>query len=312
MTHRSVLLLTFLTLVSHAAPPCSVTTLAGLPTISGSLDGRGTDAGFTEPAGISYDATTGDALVCDARNHKVRRVSASGLVTTIAGGGPSGNESGSLDGLGTAATFTVPYDVTIDAMSGEIFVTDCYSHTVRAIATDGAVTTLAGSGTRGYLDGLGTAAQFYYPKGIVIDPLTTDLLIADRNSNAIRRVTRSGAVSTIAGNGSRGSADGRVGATFFYPAGLDVDATGLMFVADEGASVVGPAFLHLGGGGAFARLIPFTPPQATTSSAPSPPMVLCARLRASQATQAPLTARGRSRVSTTPLPSRATAQVACG
>jgi DNA-binding beta-propeller fold protein YncE len=110
-------------------------------------------------------------------------------------------------------------------------VADRTNHLIRKITPAGAVSTLAGSGSSGSADGSGMAASFYYPQGVVLDDLG-QLVVADYFNHRIRKITPTGVVSTLAGS-SAGSADGTgTGASFYYPAGLAIDASGQIYVAD--------------------------------------------------------------------------------
>ncbi|MGV8039461.1 MAG: hypothetical protein AB2L07_05090 [Thermoanaerobaculaceae bacterium] len=217
-----------------AAGPVSAQTLtvyhvAGSPGGFGSEDGGGTAARFFKPAGIARDAA-GNLLVADTENHVIRRIAPDGAVSTLAG--VAGLE-GSFDGIGAAARFNKPRAVAVDS-TGRVFVVDTGNHTVRRIDADGRVTTLAGSaGVSGAVDGQGAAARFAEPSGIAIAADGT-LLVADAKNHAIRRVTQEGVVSTLAGQlGRSGSADGTgAAARFYYPSGLAVDGSGVIWVAD--------------------------------------------------------------------------------
>lgn len=145
----------------------------------------------------------------------------------------SGGGEGHVDGMGTNARFSRPSDVAVDR-HGNVYVADSVNTTIRKITPAGAVSTLAGAPTRegGYKDGQGSAARFFYPEGIAVDR-DGNVYVADRAK--IRKVSPTGMVSTLAGSGIEGSADG--GATkaqFKRPMGLCVDGAGNVYVADSG------------------------------------------------------------------------------
>ena len=202
----------------------TVSTFAGSGT-SGSFDGTGTAATFSWPAGITTDGT--NLYVADRFNHNIRKVViATGVVTTIAGSGVAG----SLDGTGTAATFNYPKGITTDGTN--LYVADEQNNKIRKVViATGVVTTIAGSGTQGALDGTGTAATFYFPEGITTDG--TNLYVTDTYNHKIRKIViATGAVTTIAGSGTSGTLDGTgTAATFNGPVGITTDGTNL-YVAD--------------------------------------------------------------------------------
>jgi hypothetical protein len=212
-----------------------VTTIAGLPGSFGSTDGTGTDARFNQPTGVAV-GSGGEIYVADSINNTIRRIAAGGVVTTIAG---TAGSAGILDGTGAAALFNQPFGVAIDS-SGNLFVVEYGSDTIREVTQAGVVTTFAGTAnTAGHADGTGTAATFSQPTGIAIDG-SGNLYVADAGNNTIRKVTSGGVVSTLAGTaGTTGSADGSgAAARFNSPRGVTVDSSGNVFVADAGNSCI--------------------------------------------------------------------------
>jgi gliding motility-associated-like protein len=152
-----------------------------------------------------------------------------GQVTTFAGS----TSSGTADGQGTSSTFFAPAGVATDA-SGNIYVADEGSSLIRKITPQGLVTTLAGSGTQGYVDATGSAAAFNGPTGVAVDALG-DVFVADFGNNVIRKISPLGVVTTFAGSGAAGADNGTgTGATFDRPEGLTIDAAGNIYVADYG------------------------------------------------------------------------------
>src|SRR5208283_1654421 len=162
----------------------AVTTLAGLAGVSGSDDGTGSDARFDSPSGVAVDGA-GNLYVADTNNHTIRKVVlATGEVTTIAG--LAGN-SGSADGMGSAAQFDYPSGVAVDT-AGNIYVADTDNGTIRQILPSGSVSTLAGlAGNFGSADGAGSAAQFDSPSAVAVD-LSGNVYVADTDNFTIRMV----------------------------------------------------------------------------------------------------------------------------
>ena len=163
-----------------------VTTLAGQ--VSGGLvDGTGAAAKFNYPQGLAVDSS-GNIYVADTLNHAIRKVTTSGVVTTIAGGGTTTyGQSGYVDANGKTARFKNPMGVTVDS-TGNVYVADSANNRIRNIATNGDVTTIAGSGAAGYQDGYGTSAIFSNPKSVAIGS-DGRLYVTDTDNNRIRSVT---------------------------------------------------------------------------------------------------------------------------
>ncbi|EOD33766.1 hypothetical protein EMIHUDRAFT_229266 [Emiliania huxleyi CCMP1516] len=170
----------------------------------------------SDHAGACPDASA--AFVADWSSHEIRRVEvATGAVTTLAGSG----EAGDADGVGDAAEFFSPAGIAISPDGSALFVVDFHNDKIRRVElATGAVTTIAGSGNMGSADGVGDVAEFYNPCGIAISPDGGALFVVDNNK--IRRVeVATGAVTTLAGSGEGGDADG-VGdaAQFCCPSGI--------------------------------------------------------------------------------------------
>ena len=249
----------------------TVTTLAGDGT-PGFINGVGTSAEFNSPFGVVADAS-GNVYVADEANNRIRKITSAGVVSTLAGDGTPGfkdgavanarfnypegvavNASGNVftadfnnnrirkittatvstvagnntaafkNGTGTAAQFNSPYGVAVEA-SGNIYVADAGNNRIRKITPAGVVSTLAGDGT---------TAQFDTPTGVAVDD-SGNVYVADLANNRIRKITSAGVVSTLAGDGNSAFNDGpAASAQFNYPVGIAVDASGNIYVADQG------------------------------------------------------------------------------
>jgi hypothetical protein len=211
----------------------TVSTLAGGSV--GSIDGTGTAAKFSAPAGIVMDAS-GNAYVADTGNHTIRKVTSAGVVTTLAG---TAGVSGSTNGAGAAARFNSPAGVALDG-SGNLFVADKLNHVIRKIDSGGVVSTFAGTAlSAGSVNGTGGAARFNGPGGVAVDQ-SGNVYVADTTSNLVRKITSGGSVTTMAGSpGLAGSADGTgADARFNAPTGVVVDGSGNVFVTDSGNNLI--------------------------------------------------------------------------
>jgi hypothetical protein len=216
----------------------NVTTIAGSPGATGSVDGTGSAARFNSPTGITTDGT--NLYVCDTLNHTIRQiVIATGQVTTIAG---LAGQSGAINGVGSMARFNSPTGITTD--NSNLYVCDTLNNLVRQIsliANDfGDVTTLAGSGQQGFANGTGAGASFNAPAGITITINGNNLFIADQNNNAIRTILLSNQqVTTIANtSGVAGFLDGSSGTALFNkPSGITTDGFNL-YITDLNNQVI--------------------------------------------------------------------------
>ncbi len=213
-------------------PTTTVISLAGNGN-SGYIDGPGNIAAFYQPTGISVD-TSGNIYVADFQNNVIRKITAAGVVSTLAGN----ITGGSVNSLGINASFFRPAGVTVD-VSGNVYVADDGNNLIRQISPNGTVTTIAGSGAAGSVNGTGTAASFNSPQGIALDA-TGNIYVADYGGNMIRKIAPGGIVSTFAGKGSQGLRDTTVADSVIFnePAALTVDASGNVYVADYGNNVI--------------------------------------------------------------------------
>ncbi|WP_423736473.1 IPT/TIG domain-containing protein [Chitinophaga caseinilytica] len=203
----------------------TVTTLAGDGT-SGSVDGPIAASLFKTVQGVAIGAD-GSIIVTDRGNNRIRRIKA-GNVTPIAGA----TTAGYTEGTGAAARFRLPWRAVEDAQ-GNIFVADRDNHAIRKITPAGVVSTVAGTGTAGFADGPVATAQFNQPLDIVVDA-AGNLYVADNLNHRIRKIGTDGQVTTLAGNGSAGFANGTgLAAQFRNPSGLELDKDGNIMVADR-------------------------------------------------------------------------------
>jgi serine/threonine protein kinase, bacterial len=158
----------------------SVITFAGSGTV-GNADGTGTAASFNQPVGLAVDGGN-NIYVADEGNNEIRKISPLGVVTTIAGNTTAGN----ANGVGTAATFSQPTGVAVDA-HGNIYVADSYNNLIRKITTDGTVSTYAGSGKLGYVDAGLLTSSFAEPQSVVVDS-QGNVFVSDTGNNVIREI----------------------------------------------------------------------------------------------------------------------------
>jgi sugar lactone lactonase YvrE len=157
----------------------------------------------------------------------IRKITPTGVVTTVAGNGTSG----SANGPGSNASFNFPRGIAVDT-AGNIFVSDSRNNMIRKIDTTGTVTTVAGTTADGSANGTGSAASFSGPHGMTIDA-AGNLFVADAGG-LLRKVTPAGEVSTLAGLvSSPGHVDGAIAeATFQYMQGITIDASGILYVIE--------------------------------------------------------------------------------
>ena len=202
-----------------------VTVVAG-DGVAAMRDGASSRARFSDPFGLAV-AGDGAVYVSDAGDaQRIRRIAADGSVTSIAGG-----TRGYADGPGPAARFDTPSGLAIDA-AGAIYVADTSNNTIRRVAPDGVVSTLAGAPDAGFADGPSSTARFNGPIGVAVDRAGR-VIVADTYNDRIRAITPDGLVVTLAGSGQRGFADGPAdSAQFDTPCGVAVDDAGNIYVAD--------------------------------------------------------------------------------
>jgi sugar lactone lactonase YvrE len=211
--------------------PYTVSTFAGSGT-QGFLDGASNVAQFQYLAGNIVCDTSGNVYVPDRNNHRIRKITSGGVVSTFAGNGTAT----SVDGVGTNATFNNPVSLAFDPTGSVLYVCEIVGQRVRRIEIATAtVTLLAGSGSSGTADGTGTNATFYLPQDISTDSYG-NIYVADYFSSRIRKITERGVVTTISYSGS-GFTDGYSG-KFSNPQGITVGPSGALYVADYGNNAI--------------------------------------------------------------------------
>ncbi len=203
-----------------------MTTIAGDGT-NGFADGDGLNARFGVPAGVAVDHT-GIIYIADYSNHRIRRMTPDGTVTTLAGSGVVG----SADGPATTAQFYFPLSLAVDNI-GNVYVADTSNNRIRKINSLGVVTTIGGGATAGFADGPAATSLFNAPRGVAVDA-TGNVYVGDTFNDRVRKITPGGTVSTIAGVATPGFLDGPVAtARFNLPSGVAVDADGNVYVGDS-------------------------------------------------------------------------------
>jgi streptogramin lyase len=215
--------------VLKITPVRVVMTLAGTPDMRAHADGIGSAASFIYPIGIATDSAA-NIYVTDKISNTVRKITPAGIVTTFVG---NAGVAGSADGIGTDASFNSPVGVAADN-TGNLYIADYGNDTIRKVAPNGAVTTLAGTaGVAGNRDGIGASASFTLPYGIATDS-AGNVFVAEMSSHTIRKITPAGVVTTLAGKaGVAGHADGTgADASFYLPHGVATDEAGNVYVAD--------------------------------------------------------------------------------
>lgn len=223
--------------VRRIDPSGKITTIAGNGRRRSAGDGAGdggpaTEAQLSIPNDVAVDAS-GNVYVTDGSGHRVRKVDATGTISTFAGTGAEGSEGDG--GPATEAQLNRPNAIAVDA-DGNVFVGEYSGYRVRKIDATGTITTIAGIGTKGGAGdgGLATSAQFNFISGLAVDGLG-NVLVSDMNEARIRKIAPDGRIATIAGTGFGGHAgDGgpAVEAQIATPGGLALDVAGNLFVAE--------------------------------------------------------------------------------
>lgn len=216
----------------------NVSTYAGTGEF-GNTDGNAKTASFSEPAG-AYADEDGNVFIADWGGNKIRKIDANGIVSTVAGLDSTGYLNGKIE----LAMFCAPRSCCVD-QDGNIYVGDCWNHSIRKITPEGEVVTLAGGGqpyvyfNKGsWKEGVGLEARFDAPCGVAVDKQGV-VYTADANNNRIRKITPDGHVTTIAGSmdaagETGGLKDGAIdSAMLWVPTELVVDDEGYIFIGDS-------------------------------------------------------------------------------
>jgi hypothetical protein len=232
----------FITVIRKVDSNGIITTVAGNGSTHGYIwdhsDGEAaTNASLASPTGVTTD-TLGNLIIADAAFGRVRKVDASGIITTVAGNGTSG-----YSGDGGPATNAGVNCVRVAAdIYGNLFIADSANNRIRKVEPNGIITTAAGNGNQNYSGdgGTGTNAGLNNPFGVAVDSYG-NFFIADSGNNRIRKVNVNGTITTVAGNGISGySGDGgmatnaRISLSTSLATGVAVDADENLFFADNG------------------------------------------------------------------------------
>ena len=193
--------------------------------------GPATTARLNQPHGMALDGA-GNLYIADTWHHRIRKVDAAGVITTVAGGGTQGY--GGDGGAAVAAQLNQPRDVALDG-AGNLYFADWGSNRIRKVDAAGVITTVAGDGTQGYGGdgGAAVAAQLNQPRDVALDG-AGNLYFADRGNHRIRKVDAAGMISTAAGGGLGGDGGPAVAAQLNRPTDVALDGAGNLYIADAG------------------------------------------------------------------------------
>ena len=212
----------------------TITTVAGTGTQGSSGDGgAATAAQLNNPIGVALDGS-GNLYLADTRNNRIRKVDAGGTITTAAGAETQGSRG--VGGRATEAQLDFPIDVVVDDGSGNLYIADSSNHRILKVDAGGTITAAAGTGSHGFRGdgGPATAARLRFPHGAAVDR-SGNLYIADTRNHRIRKVDADGTITTVAGTGTDGfggDSGPASAAQLNRPAGVAVDGSGNLFIAD--------------------------------------------------------------------------------
>jgi uncharacterized protein (TIGR03437 family) len=237
----------------------TISTVAGIGSPAFGGDGGPASAASFGPIGCMAFDSANNLFFCDSENNRVRKISAAGIISTVAGNGK--NASSGDGGPATAASISIPYGIAIDA-NGQFYIGEGSS--VRRVAVDGTISTFAGNGQAGFGGdgGPATKAMLAFTRGVAKDA-AGNVYVADVGNHRIRRIDTAGIITTVAGTGvSDFTGDGGPpqNATLYFPWDVTFDSAGRLLIVDQGNSriravTLGSTIATLAGNGLFR----FTP-----------------------------------------------------
>jgi len=242
MKKNIYILVVLFILIGYAGYAQTITTVGGTGTAGYSGDGgQATSATLNGPVSVTTD-NAGNKYIADYSNNVIRKISTSGIISTVAGNGSIGNSGDG--GQATSAKLGNPVSVVFDA-AGNMYIADQVNNIIRKVTTDGIISTIIGTYSSGGYSGDGgqaTAAQLYYPTGLAFDAVG-NLYITDLFNHVVRKVNMStGIITTIAGigqtNGYSGDGGPATAATLYRPDGIDIDAQGNIYFAEQGNNII--------------------------------------------------------------------------